>query len=510
MQTLQATNVQKPWQDQPQPKAARAGLKNIVDWWLVGFLVLGLASRLFAITAQSIWLDEAYSVFTVKYDLGFIWNFTVNYDQHPPLYYVLLHSWVQVFGDGLMAVRMLSVVFAVPSIWFIYLVAGRLFDRNTGRVAAFILALSPFHIWYSQETRMYSMVVFFVLLSAYFLVCAMQENRIWQYCAFSFFTIIAIYSDYSAFYYLVGSGLFSLYFIWQKPRRFLPMFISYLVVGLAYIPWIPVFLHQFSQVYSGFWISPPTFSTVWDTFLSFSSLDSPNRFVNTIIVVILLAWVFVIPDKRNPEKRNAYFFLVIFLLAPILVSLVFSLRQPIYLTRTVISAAVPFYILLARAIVGFKSIRLGAIFLVPLILLNLASIWVDSSATIKEDWRGTVNFVAANAKPTDLIIFNAPYVEMPFDYFWTDKVKGTSLTTVDRRGYPADETLAHNGRSEPLNLTNALKANDRIWVVASHTDGSDPAGFENRLIYKQFKLVNQQEFKDIKVLLFQKQPGGTK
>ncbi len=509
MQIFEVARAARFWPVRRNETAERTGLLAQLDWWLSAFIVLGLAVRLYGLTAQSIWLDEAYSVFVVKFDLGYIWNFTVNFDQHPPLYYVLLHGWVQIFGDSLAMVRLLSVLFAVPSIWLVYLLAARLFDRNTGRIAAFIMAVSPFHIWYSQETRMYSMVVFFVLLSAYFLVRAMKENRIWLWCAFSGFTILAIYSDYSAFYYVVGSALFGLYFLRQKPRRAVPLILSYLAVAVAYAPWLPVFFHQFGNVYSGFWIQPPTFSTVWETFISFSSLDSPNHFINTVVIVILLTWAFIIPDKRNPERRNAYIFLVVFMLVPIAVSLVFSLRQPIYLTRTVISAVIPFYILLARSIVGFKSVWLGAVFLVPLVLLNFASIQINNNATIKEDWRGTANYIAAQAKPDDLIIFNAPYVQMPFDFFWQDIAAERGLGKVERRGYPADETLANGGRSQPLHLTNALATHQRLWVVASHADGDDPAGFENGLIYKQFKLVKQTELKDIKVLYFEKiRTGG--
>lgn len=506
MQAMQLEQARELRADYPAVKSRKSPPLAAIDWWLIGFLVVSLLLRLYAITAQSIWLDEAYSVFIVKFDLSYIWDFTINYDKHPPLYYILLHGWVQVFGDGLASVRMLSVLFGVPSVWFIYLLAKQLFDKNTGRIAAFLLAISPFHIWYSQETRMYSMVFFFVLLSAYFLVRAMKENRVGLWIAFSAFTILAVYSDYSAFYYLVGSGLFSLLYLKQKPRRALPMLLSYFAIGLAYAPWIPVFLSQFGSVYSGFWIQPPTFSTVWDSFLEFSSQYTPYVFINTVVIVILLTWVFVVPDKRSPERRNAYYFLVIVMLAPIIVSLVFSLREPIYLTRTVISAAIPFYILLARAIVGFKSIPLGAIFLVPLVVLNFGSIWNSSSNIIKEDWRDTANYVAAQAQPGDLVIFNAPYVEMPFDFFWDGLAKtNPALKNIERRGYPADETLAHNGVSKPLNLTDSLATHQRIWIVVSHPEGgNDPAGFENGLIYKTFKQTKEADFKETKVLLFQK------
>ncbi len=505
MQLLQTVdNAQMPPVQQAQPTTRKRRWIARLDWWLLAALVVALAVRLYSITYQSIWLDEAYSVFVVKFDLAFIWNFTVHFDQHPPLYYLLLHQWVGIFGDSLFSVRLLSVAFAVPSVWLIYLLAGRLFNRTTGQVAAFILAVSPFHIWYSQETRMYSMVVFFVLLSAYFLVRGLEQNRPLVWIAFVLFTVLAIYSDYSAFYYVVGSGLYSLYRISRKPRQAIPVVLAYVGVGLAYAPWIGVFLTQFSTVYSGFWIKPPTFSTVWNTFLSFSSQDSPYQFLNTVIVVVLLSWVFVVPDKRIPQRRQAYLFLVVFMLAPIMVSLVFSLKQPIYLTRTVISAAIPFYILLARAIVGFKSVPLGAIFLVPLVLLNLASLSQSTSTTIKEDWRGTVNYVAAHAQPTDLIIFNAPYVEMPFDYFWRDQASQRGLTKVERRGYPADETLAHAGKSEPLNLSKALAEHKRVWVVTSHAEGEDPAGIEDRLIYKLFnRPPTEIQFKDIKVFFFE-------
>ena len=64
---------------------------------LVAVLILGFSLRLYGITSESIWLDEAFSIQLAKYDPVEIIRKTAR-DVHPPLYYLLLHFWINLFG----------------------------------------------------------------------------------------------------------------------------------------------------------------------------------------------------------------------------------------------------------------------------------------------------------------------------------------------------------------------------------------------------------------------------
>ena len=134
---------------------------------LLAIVLIGLFLRLYHVGTQSIWLDEAYSIVLSKMSLSQIMQAT-GADVHPPLYYFILHYWVALFGASAVAVRLLSVLFGVLTIPMVYLVGRQLFNKEAGLVGALILALSWFNIFYSQEARMYTLMVLLVLLFVYF------------------------------------------------------------------------------------------------------------------------------------------------------------------------------------------------------------------------------------------------------------------------------------------------------------------------------------------------------
>src|SRR5690606_28023570 len=105
-----------------------------------------------------LWLDEALSVNIASAPLAEI-DDLLRHDGHPPLYYWLLHLWIDVFGDGDAAVRALSGVLGLAAIVLVYLVARRLAGPTLGVLAAVLLAVSPYGIRYSSEARMYELVV---------------------------------------------------------------------------------------------------------------------------------------------------------------------------------------------------------------------------------------------------------------------------------------------------------------------------------------------------------------
>jgi uncharacterized membrane protein len=144
-----------------QPAEAQPRLRPPWLAFATGFvLVLGVVVR-FA-TVSALWLDEAQTVNIARLPLGQMAE-GLRHDGAPPLFYVLLHGWMRLFGDGDLSVRFLPGLFAVAALPLVWLAGRRLGGRTVAWSAVILLASSPFAARYATEARMYSLVVLLVL-----------------------------------------------------------------------------------------------------------------------------------------------------------------------------------------------------------------------------------------------------------------------------------------------------------------------------------------------------------
>ena len=131
-------------------------------------LFIGFALRIYRIAYQSVWWDEAYSLYVaqdgVTAMLGLPRGATqIHWDQ-PPLYYGLLSLWVRLVGSSEFALRSLSLFFGVLVLAAVYRIARTCFDRTTALTAMSIAVLSPTYVVYSQEVRVYALLPLVYLL----------------------------------------------------------------------------------------------------------------------------------------------------------------------------------------------------------------------------------------------------------------------------------------------------------------------------------------------------------
>src|SRR5690242_18782828 len=132
-------------------------------FWVFLIVLVGFTLRLPGMN-ESLWFDELWSTSLKLSDLKSL-AITSLKDVHPPFYSILMFFWILLFGDSEIAVRVPPLIFGVLSIFLTYVLAARLTDQRTAYLAAILLCLSPVHIWYSQEARAYSALLFFLLVS---------------------------------------------------------------------------------------------------------------------------------------------------------------------------------------------------------------------------------------------------------------------------------------------------------------------------------------------------------
>jgi hypothetical protein len=151
--------------------------EELAPWLVIFITLIGGFLRVYLLANKGMWLDETFSVWVANHSVADMLQWIVKIDQHPPLYYLLLHYWVALNGDTPYYVRLLSALFGAGTIPIIYLIGKRISGAVMGLAAAVFLALSLFNIYYAQETRMYTFLTFNAAVAIYALVRLLTDSR---------------------------------------------------------------------------------------------------------------------------------------------------------------------------------------------------------------------------------------------------------------------------------------------------------------------------------------------
>ncbi len=218
---------------------------------VAGLVALTTASALLRVEGigVSLWLDEGISIGIAFHRLTEIPGLLAQ-DGSPPLYYLLLHAWMAAFGDGAVALRSLSLVFALATVPVAYLTVASLFGCRAGWIAAVLAATSPYVGTYAREARMYSLLALLVLVGvASFVHGFAFGHRRWL-PAFVVSTALVLYTHNWGLFFAAGAGLAVLPCLLARPdrRRVLhDATLAFGTVAVLYAPWLPTLARQIEQ-----------------------------------------------------------------------------------------------------------------------------------------------------------------------------------------------------------------------------------------------------------------------
>lgn len=499
------------------PWRLAAGLAVALDLAAIG--AVALAIRWLGLTRQSLWLDEAYSVFLSAHQLPTIIGFTAGSDAHPPLYYILLHTWMVFFGTTPAAARGLSVVASVGATWALYAVARQIASRRVALLAATMMALSAFQVWYAQEARMYALVTLATLIGLVGLTRALRGAGLWAWVTFSAGMIVAFYLDYSAMYGMVGVVVWFLVVGRKRSGVSLPFLLSVGGIFLAYLPWLPSLVEQIRGV-SGLvaWIGGSSgtgvINVLTDFFFNLSNLSQPiTGPLGYIAVAISLgATAFAL---WAPRRQAAYPLLAYWVCGPLALGLLSEFfGHPITIARTMMLVQPELFLLLALAVDALVSrwsrsraarvrVAVAGLLLLALLAGNVAALTRANTTIVKEDWSGAATYVASREQPGDLILFNAYFTQMPFDYYFHQRPHGEEPLATER-GYQLQETLLYSNLAQAnqgLTSASELQGYGRVWLIVSHAPSGDAAIPAD--LAAHYQLISKHELVGVTVLLFQ-------
>ena len=476
-------------------------------------LVLGAALRLFRLAGQSFWWDEVYSASLSAQSLKTV---IPRFGQTPAFYHILLHFW-QYLGRDDGTIRLLSVLFGVITLWVIYRLGKELLDETQGLMCAFLIAISPFHIWYSQEARMYSLLILLCTASVLFFVRFLKRSSGWPGLWWALTITLGLYTHYYALFVL-GFQLLFLTIMWKRYRSLWPRVLWVLAgIVLLIVPILLLFFPggRYDMVCAeGAGRNPLRLFSVPYTFFAFSlgfsfgpsvselhhhaAWPTLRPYIGHILsagAVYMAIFILGLHSLWRDRRRSS--FLLLYLFAPIAGACLTVLFLPqISFNVRYVSMVLPAYgFILARGLLapGRRLVRwiLLALVLV-LVSISLFHYYADARYH-KEDYRSAVEIISRYDRPGDVIL--ATHVR-PVKYYY-----GGELTVHNLLWSPGFYRRMIDVRVQRYR---------RAWILVSRDWVSDPEGKMLEHMRGKYTAVRETTFTGLYLGLFELQNGSQK
>lgn len=461
-------------------------------WLLLAILLLAFGVRVYALNGQSMWSDEGLSHFRAGLSLREIASNQIvvdgvaTTDTNPPFYFFLLHSLRALAGESIFALRFLGVLAGAASVALLFQVTRLLFDRRVAFAAALLLAISPLHVWQSQDMRNYSLLILLNLLSVYGLYRFMLSGRGWRdwrrvkwIVVWAISGLVAIYTHYFGFFVLAYGMLVLLWGIARQVGRRVPRRLLFVGLGLLLLllPIIPVALARFraGQQVDFVFVGPNVLLT-----------HALSAFSLGIVPGILAPWWRVLPAVVLAVLGVAAFWLARrrislalvlgYLFVPLGILALLSYINPLYNgPRHLLIGLPPFLILVAAGAVGLprgwpRPLRGGALLLGGLLLVSQGqwlAVQFHDPALIKDDVRGAAAYLEDVVLPGDVVVLHDTLIGFTFDAYYDG-----AWTALPRAGQ-GDETAV-------VAELEALGAGaNRVWFL---TEPQPRTGFDRTIL----------------------------
>jgi 4-amino-4-deoxy-L-arabinose transferase-like glycosyltransferase len=314
---------------------------------LIPVLLVAFGLRMLDLTEHNVWWDEGIGVWLARMPLWESIQWTAG-DVHPPLHYMMLHGWRLVAGESVFALRALSVFVSLLTLPLVYRLGRLLGGVRVGVLAALLLGLSRFSIWWAQEIRMYALAAMLAtgaLWAAAWMWQARRRHRRAAWLLYVGFTTASLYSLYLTATVVAVTNLGFLAFIaqaWQRRRmdgklalrtiemkeRVIPWVTAQIAVTVLFLPWALYAIPRMHAWSSDTAFTPVFFLQLYTTILAVGSpVDVTSYLPLTVTLFLGLAFAVGLLWRRiqQPARLGGVFMVLMGLVFPPVVVAVVSL-----------------------------------------------------------------------------------------------------------------------------------------------------------------------------------------
>jgi uncharacterized membrane protein len=515
--------------------AAEYPPKYRFSWWALIWLglAIGIFFRVHHLGEDSLWFDEGYTAWMVSHSPAEIVRL-IGADTAPPLYYLLLHGWTDLFGRSETALRSLSAVFSIFTMLIANGIARRMLRKPAAVAAAtWAMGLSFLQIWYAREARAYALMGLLGVAAFDCLQRHLAERRRRWLILLPLIFAAAMYT-----HNLMAPYLLALLLAWlvlpsehSMRRRIAEISLAAGIAALLYLPWAVHGLpRQMRMIRQSFWMEPikagdfPAAIAAlagvrqfwsWTNLLDRMHIPTaggilPMGLLGCLLAGSAFASIF---GQRGPRRREAIGLLTVAILPVVFVALCSVIWTPMFAEKLFLPSATLFPIFLLVPLgmgwprAGLRIAWCGAMLL--LLMVGLTLYGYDREIT-KENWRGIAKIVSELPGGRRLIIFIANDGQLPFDYYYHYHYRAQDEAT----GVPADffdldpprtmRRVLDERDLNPLRARLAAGNYDQIVLVLAHEDWGDPQHLTRGLLRERWQRAGKTEIKDLAIEWYRK------
>jgi len=420
-------------------------------------ILLGIGLRLYGLGTESYWIDEMSTVIEGQQTVRQLLT-SGRFDQ-PPSYYLPFHLWIQIFGAGELSTRSFSVLTGVCSVVLIFVIGRELFGENVGLLGALFMAVSEYQIYYSQTARFYSFFEMATLLSFFAFILVIRKKGMRYLAFYVFVSLLLLYGHTYGIFILAAQSIF-IFLYWRKYRHLIVRWlISQSIILVAFLPYFyPLLFAEGSiedTVHSNAGDLPlPSIADIlrslyrfiftarrersWEEIFSGYAIAGVFLVVGVLLFTIWQRGRNVIVEARGTlsyfgEKQYEIVLVCCWLLGPIMLPFILSfIVMPLFKDNYMISAAPAFYLLLAVAVFGIRSVVPLIVSLGTLGIMILPNLGYYYNTYIQEQWREAAAFVNKSEGVDEVILF-APNMgigiqEKSFNWYYRGNLKSCGLS----------------------------------------------------------------------------------
>jgi mannosyltransferase len=485
--------------------------------------LLALALRLVNLGGRPIWYDEAFAVLYAEKSFGAMIYGTITQvqgaaaDVHPLLYYFSLHLWMGLFGQSPFAVRLPSAILGVATVVLIYFLARELAGRKVGLAAALLTAIAPFHVAYSQEARMYSLLAFACLLALYFFVRFERYAGRGNLLGFTLAGALALYSHNLAFLFIAAIDSWVL--LRRRWSLLKPLLVAHLGMAILFGPWLSLLPAQFGKVQQAYWVPRPGPAELVRTLIVFTfNLPLPDTVLPVALFLSLLILALAVFETwrstRSSASQSANQQFALFLaFAPLILMFLISQVKSVYVERGLLPSALVYYVALAWVLVASmmpRAIKVGLVLLyVALAALSLGYHYLyaefprppfeQATAYLRQQYRADDAIVHDNK----LTFFPCHYYDRSLPQSFVPDPPGSGSDTL---ALPTQEALGLYATP----LQQAAQGHRRVWFVIfqeaiyEYVEAGEPDHPDKVWLEERYRRVDEKRFNDLIVYLYEK------
>jgi uncharacterized membrane protein len=465
-------------------------------YFIIGFVIFNLILKFSFISSKDISHDEPFTIFHAQASWDELWVM-LNSEPNPPLFFLLLHFWVKLFGISPLSVRFLPVIFSALTVIPLYKLS-RLFGRNTLAVVVICLfSFSNAHLASAHDARSYSLFAFFAVLSSFelFRILYSVKSSKGQFALLPLYYFLMIYSHHIGFIVgMIHVGI--ILFNYKRINR--EMIVGLIITGVGtlalYAHYIPVFYNSFTQT---------TSSGTVNVYPSPEALYGMIRYyMNAPVIAVfsLVSVVFFVVNIFRGRYKELNISLFILFIGLYLAMYFLSDLVVLFIDRYVLFVSLFFYVIVGLGIKYatknnlIRSVAFLTILIAMIVSVDLKS---DNNRHIKQ----ISSLIKSKETQNRAVVMCPVWTNHRFSYYYDQNVF-KSYSNFDEQ-LIANNIYSINSKEELDNIS--LEKFDQIIYLDGWAEVVDPQlSVLHSLDSSYKKTYENYSFKGYRILIFDK------